>query len=124
MIHALRFETEAHYREVEAWAKARGVHLTPELLPKTGRIVPGKAAIFLYKTDSSLGLLENLISNPKDSDSEAIDAVVTSILEDAKEMGIKFIMCTTSLPAVISRAARLGFLVNPTPSTILLKVLS
>lgn len=98
------------------WAKTWNLTVASSLLPKTGRIVPGKAAIFLYKTDSDVGFIENLICNKevdKQSASEAIDACVTAIEKDAKTMGIKVLHCSTTIFEVAKRASLThGYLVQ------------
>ncbi len=106
------------------WADQWHTHVDLKVLPKTGRIVPGKAAIFLYKTDSSVGFLENLICNRevnKQDVSEAIDACVLDIEKDAKSMGISLIVCSTQLQSVIDRAKSFGY--SSKPNTLLYKEL-
>lgn len=111
---ALQFELSRHSREVASWASQWNLFFNPEFLPRTGRIVPGKAVIFLYKTDSAAGFIENLICNPqedKKSVSEAIDACVSAIEKDAKEMNIRLLVCSTSLNSVKNRALNSGYTV-------------
>lgn len=52
--------------EMNRWYAARALALvTAGQLPTVGFIVPGVAAGFLYRTDSSLGFLDGFISNPE-----------------------------------------------------------
>lgn len=102
-----KFELSRHICQVQQWANQWKLPLRPEMLPLTGRIVPGKAVIFLYKTDSTIGFLENLICNreeTKQSVSEAINACVEAIQKDALEIGMTHILCHTNLSAVAERA--------------------
>lgn len=82
----------------------------------------GKAAIFLYKTDSALGLLDNLISNPEArGTSEAIDAVMLAALADGKAEGIQAVMSTSAHGPSAQRAQRLGFDLHPSTFQVLTK---
>lgn len=50
---------------MNSWCAARGLApVDSHTLPQLGVIVPGVAAGFLYRTDSSLGFLDGFISNP------------------------------------------------------------
>jgi len=52
--------------EVNNWRVLRGFEPIPrDLFPKNGLIVRGVAAVFIYLTDSSLAMIEGLISNPE-----------------------------------------------------------
>jgi hypothetical protein len=52
--------------EINAWRVLRGFEPIPrDLFPKNGLIVRGVAAVFIYLTDSSLAMIEGLISNPE-----------------------------------------------------------
>lgn len=118
------FEPNRHLREVKSWADQWSTQLNLSILPKTGRIVPGKAAIFLYKTDSSVGFIENLICNRevnKHDVNEAINACVSDIEKDAKAMGINLIICSTNLQSVIDRSKIFGY--SSKPNTLLYKEL-
>lgn len=113
-MQAVKFIREIHSAEVDAWLTDRGIPTIPyTFFPETGRIVPGKAALFLYKTDSKLGFAENLVSNPKEKDSsEAINACVAAIESDAKEAGIEIINSFSCIGRVNKIAERLGYKVS------------
>lgn len=107
------FVLEQHYAQVHEWLAHWNEQLVPEGLPKTGFIIPGKAAGFLYRTDSSLALIENLVAAPglsKEERNVALDAVVVAVCEEAARQGFKILMAYTLLDAVVKRAERLGFL--------------
>jgi len=79
--------------------------------PETGFIVDGVAAYFLYKTDSSVCWLENMISNKKadpQTKDEAIQKLAIAILHEAKVQGFKVAYATTDNVSVIKRAVTLG----------------
>lgn len=106
------FVLEQHFTEVLRWYQMFGETMIPEALPKTGYIVPGVAAGFLYRTDSSLCWLECLVANkdvPKEERNLALDAVVVALSQDAKKLGFKTLLGSTQLAAVVKRAQRLGW---------------
>lgn len=118
------FDLPRHLREVEDWCKGWNIDFDPSLLPTTGRIISGKAAVFLYKTDSKVCFLENLIRNPGLSQEDTASAVQSCLLdieEDAKAMGMKLIVCSSDIPSVIKRAKIQGCI--PKPKTMLYKEL-
>lgn len=101
-----------HFEEIRRWNEARKEVITPDALPQTGFIIPGKAAGFLYRTDSCLAWIEGLVASPKlskEERSQAIDAVVLSVSEAARQLGFKVLLGYTVLDAVVKRAERLGF---------------
>lgn len=116
MMAPIRFQPSEHLEEVSSWAKVRGMGEPPaDLLPPTGRIVPGVCAVFLYLTDSSVGFIENLISNPDaepEAITEGISACVKSLEEDAKENHVRFMWGSSFIPGVAKRAKDLGFQVS------------
>lgn len=121
---AMPFSMEMHLREVAEWAKAWDLPFQPEILSDLGWIVPGKAAIFIYKTGCALGFMENLIVNPSLPAAErndAVDAVVAAGLQGAEAVGITHLVSGTSNIKVVERALRHGFQVSRSPHARLLK---
>ncbi len=103
---------EKHFAEILRWFELFNESMTPDALPQTGYIVPGKAAGFLYRTDSSLAWVESLIASkevPKEERSRALDAVVLALCREAKRLGFKTVLGSTQLEAVVKRAQRLGW---------------
>jgi hypothetical protein len=103
---------ELHFDEINSWFQARTEVLTPESLPKIGYVIPGKAAGFLYQTDSSIAWIENLVAAPtlgKEERNELIDLIVLAVGEEARRRGFKVLLGYTVLDAVVKRAQRLGF---------------
>ena len=108
----IRYVPQLHFEQVHRWYAARNETMTPDALPQIGFIIPGKAAGFLYRTDSSLAWIEGLVAAPELSREErapAIDAVVVAVCDEARRLGFKVVMGYTQLDAVVSRAQRLGF---------------
>ncbi|GHG84957.1 hypothetical protein [Comamonas sp. JC664] len=104
---------ELHFEHIKAWLQSWDEIVTPDGLPQTGFVVPGKAAGFLYRTDSSLALIENLVAAPglsKEERNEAVDLVVAAICKEATRLGFKILLGTTQLDAVVKRAEKHGFI--------------
>jgi hypothetical protein len=108
----LPYVPEQHFAEVLRWFQLFGETMVPEALPQTGYIVPGVAAGFLYRTDSSVCWVESLVANkevPKEERTRALDAIVIALCQDAKKLGFKLVLGSTQLDAVVKRAQRLGW---------------
>jgi hypothetical protein len=106
-----RYEPE-DYAQISQWAlDGWDTDYTEDQFPKTGLIVDGIAALFLYSTDSSICFLENMISNKKsdpDLKEEALNLLMGSMLELANELGFKVAYATTRNSKVIVRAIKHG----------------
>jgi hypothetical protein len=126
-MEVLRYDPAQHRGWLRAWLDWHDERpVTPELLPATGFVVPDLAMGFLYRTDSGVALIEVLLSNPmasRELRSEALDAVVTAIIDEARAGGFTRLLGYTALPAVVSRARRHGFEVGAEPYTLVTRVL-
>lgn len=103
---------EQHYAQVLRWFELFGETIFPEVLPPTGLIIPGVAAGFLYRTDSSLAMIESLVANreaPKEERTRAIDAIIVGLSREAQKQGFKTVLGFTQLDAVVQRVHRLGW---------------
>lgn len=106
------YEPALHFDQVSVWMQHRNQLITPDALPKSGFIIPGKAAGFLYRTDSSMAMIENLVAAPglgREERDQAVDDIVLAICAEAARLGFKMLVGTTVLEAVVKRAERLGF---------------
>tara|TARA_R110000868_G_scaffold66014_12_gene197051 strand:+ start:6366 stop:6743 length:378 start_codon:yes stop_codon:yes gene_type:complete len=116
-----------HYEEICGWWKAHDwTPVSLDALPCTGVIVPGVCAGFLYSTDSSMCILEWIISNPKvDSGlrSEGLDIVIDELLKKAHSSGYKTVFTSVSHPKLLERYCDFGFKKADFNMTNLLKVL-
>jgi hypothetical protein len=62
----MRPYTRADYAELASWYLDRELGIPdPEMLPANGAFEPGVGAVFLYRTDSSIGILDGLVTNPR-----------------------------------------------------------
>lgn len=100
------------FDQVRQWLIDRNMKVFhPAILPKTGFIVDEVAVVFLYRTDSDIAYMENLISNPKSRDTDRDDAInqlVEVTFLAATQLGFKFVMAMTKNPKVIERAILAG----------------
>lgn len=108
----IRFVPELHFEQINSWLRFWDGAMTQDMLSQTGFIIPGKAAGFLYRTDSSLAFIENLVAAPGMSREERtgyVDAIVSAICAEAARLGFKVLLGYTQLDAVVKRAERFGF---------------
>lgn len=96
------------FHQIETWLKDRSMKVFhPRILPENGYIVDEVCALFLYKTDSDISYIENLITNPH-SEQEyrnlCINAVIEACFSRATELGYKFVMGVTDNFQVVKRA--------------------
>lgn len=74
--------------EINEWYKSRGLpKFLRSMAPKTGFIVHGVAAVFVYMTDSSIAIIEGLVSNPEVEKSER-RAVIRNLVNYAYDYAI------------------------------------
>jgi hypothetical protein len=103
---------EQHYEQVKELLASYDEYMTQEALPKTGFIIPGKAAGFMYRTDSVLAFMECVVGAKNldaEERSQALDAVVIALCQEAKKLGFKVMMGNTKYEALVKRAKRLGW---------------
>lgn len=95
------------YEEVARWWKAHDwPALEPRMLSEAGLVVEGLCAGWLYKTDSCIALLEWVVGNPdadKELRSEALDLLIKTAKNMAKNQGYSLMFTFTSHPALIKR---------------------
>jgi len=109
----IAYVPELHFETVRSWMEARNEVITLDALPQTGFIIPGMAAGFLYRTDSSVAMIEGLVAAPgveREVRDQAVDAIVLAVIAEAQRLGFKTLTGTTVLEAVVKRAERLGFI--------------
>jgi len=116
-----------HYEEVCGWWKSHGwAPISLEALPTTGFIIPDVCAGFLYSTDSSMCVLEWVISNPKASKevrSEGLDDLIDALLKKADSSGFKMVFTSVSHPKLMDRYSEFGFKKTESEMTNMIKVL-
>ena len=78
--------------EIISWFHSRNIAFTSEELPQLGYIVPGKAAGFMYQTDSNFVIFESFVGNTKCSRidrQKALREIVTEMIKEAHNLGFK-----------------------------------
>jgi hypothetical protein len=98
---------------INGWYRQYGMpELTLNSLPKTGFIVEGIAAGFLFITDANLALMDAYIANPEASKEErkqALDKVTDALLEQARLSGINRVLALTKREVIEERCQNYNF---------------
>lgn len=116
--------TDRDFEEVRSWYIKRGIVMEARDLPQTGFIVPGIAAGFIMKTDTSCCILEPFIANPftlKGSREVALDSIFENLIKEAQDLGFKKIFGFSTHLKMIWRAQSFGFRVIETGSLTVVK---
>lgn len=123
--------TESDYFAICEWWKHHKWQVVPaQALPPNGYIaLVGEKPIvagFLYRTDSNLGWLEWIVSNPDstfDERTTAINELLETIFQRAKELKIQAIFTSSNNETLIKRLAEQGFQITDKNVTHLIKPL-
>jgi hypothetical protein len=122
-----KFSYHEHAEEVRRWGKKHAFPLPPEqMLPDTGFIVNEIACGFLYVTNSSLGWIEWVFSNPektKEERAEGLDLVFKAVQKLSKELGIQALFSAAATKAYANVLERNGFNETDKSVTHYLKIL-
>jgi hypothetical protein len=104
------------FDSMREWYKGYGMNIRPNenvFFPKTGYVVEGVAAGFLYIVmGAPLGYLDGYIANRKASKSDrnqALDLITEMLLALAKVKRIRYLKCDTQVDPIRERAKRFGF---------------
>jgi hypothetical protein len=101
------------HKTVATWWEGHGWQAIPlDALPARGLIVPELAAGFLYQTDSNIGIMEWIVSNPQATPRkayEAIQDIVSGLHMMAKDMGCKSILTFARHRGLIRLYEKSGF---------------
>lgn len=103
--------------EMNRWRAAWGMPaLTRSQLPKFGVIEPGVIVAFLYVTDSDVGFLDELVSNPEASHeqrSQVFHGITEMLVCEARSRGITRLMALTTNYPSARLAVEIGFAMIP-----------
>jgi hypothetical protein len=107
------------------WWEAYGWPPAPQdHLPKTGLIIPGICAGFLYRTDSAFALLEFVVGNPKVKDKEeALTLLISDLCHIAKQSGFKSVFTSLNHVKLMRVYTKVGFVSTDTNVTNFVKTL-
>ena len=114
------FEKKDHYTVCKWWKQHDWQGLSLNMLPPTGYIVDDVCAGWLYKTDGGWALLEWIISNPesdKDKRDEALDRLISKLIEEADNAGVKAIFTSSNHPKLVERYGKHNFKITDTNVT-------
>lgn len=117
----MRAYLQEDYEEMKSWYVKRKLPF-PTKLPKIGFIEPGVAVSFLFRMEGDLGWSEGTITNPeasKELRAKAIRDIFDAIEGAAREAGIKKIISSTRLPAIVDYAREKGCLIRENSTTII-----
>lgn len=124
---AYKFDYNEHAKLVEKWPEKHNFPLPPpEFLPDVGFIVDDTACGFLYISNSKIGWVEWVYSNPekpKEQRADALDMLFKLLEITAKELGIRVLFSASAIPAYKSILERNGFEITDKDVVHYLKVL-
>lgn len=119
----LRRYNKDDYKTLQLWSLQYQSEMCPEeSLPEIGFIEDGKAAGFLYQTDSNVAYLDLIIANKNQPHDQALNDVIDKLGVEAKERGFDVLIGISKHPVVEYRVERLGWISDST-YTVLLKAI-
>lgn len=120
------FNYEKHYALAQEWWLAHGwpEAPTPPILPKNGVVVTvaGRPIClgFLYLSDSEIGWVEYVVSDPESDKvkrGEALDLLIDSLKKIAVAFGKPVLFTSGKNPSLLERFRRKGFIMGDTGMT-------
>lgn len=125
-----RFQPEDHAEICEWWKHYDWQPVQIELLPNIGFVIEHDGvnivAGWLYQTDSKIGWIEWIISNPKAPHREktvAIDLLLKAIIDAAHIVGMKAIFGSLKHKGLMRKYEGFGFLKTDTDVSHFIKIL-
>lgn len=108
---------------VGSWWEARGGLPVPDdILPSTGLVCNRAAAGWLYLTNSNVGFVEWLISDPANPDArESVTELIEALETAAKDMGCRFVTNSTGSSRLSTRLKGHGWTALEDNVTVTLK---
>ena len=114
MANLRRYQHGLDYNQFCEWMQSHRALVPPEdSLPHIGFVVDGIAMGFVYMTDSSVAIIENMVTNPKSSLRDRYDAVddITDRLEEAAlELKYKQLIVITDKHSITEKALNRNYL--------------
>lgn len=99
--------------EISEWFEARGLKPPPqETLSDMGYMADGRVAAWLYITNSSVAMIENIISDPNTVPSlrrQSLDKLIGFLVDTATALGYTTVLGITKHKGVLNLAQRFGF---------------
>lgn len=101
------------YEMVYNWFFSRGIAPPSRLfLPEIGYLVEGVAAGFLVQTDTSVAVLDYMVSGlgvDPSLKARSIVAIADSLIREAEYLGYEAVKCDTLIDSIANKAIDLGF---------------
>lgn len=124
-MEVVRFSLDAHYGDLNACLEAWRVPPSPkDEIPATGFVVLTEGVVaafaFIRLVEGGFGQLDGLTSNPSlpgEIRSQAIDAVVERLINEAKVMKLKKLIAFSRDNNTLERSVKHGF--SPMPHTLI-----
>lgn len=109
----VRWKPKLHYKAIASWYHARDME-APALhqLPELGFIVDDRVAGFIYRTDSSVALIDGVISNPYTLPAArklSLEKLAGLLVDTAVQLGYEDIIFTSKNESVKELGERMGF---------------
>lgn len=104
-----------HYKLLESWYAARGRKIDTSTFSDMGFIVDGRAAGFLYVTNSNLAMIEGIVADPYTIPSHrrlSIEKLVGLLMDTALSLGFTNIFGISKHPAIIKVGKKYGFKIH------------
>lgn len=119
---------KASQRDTETaktWLQIQGWPVMPDwAYPDLCYAVPGKAAVWLFTSNSGMCWVEYLVGNPlisKEEKHEAISHLLSYVAEEAKKLGAKQLITSTPHPGAARAYLEAGYVAGDTNCTQYLK---
>lgn len=108
-----KINLDKDYETITKWLKLHNKPiLNKELLSDSGFMIDEIVAGFLYKTNSSVCLVENFISDPaseKNARRIAINILFETIIKEAKDLNFQFMFTAVQLDSLYKNLINLDF---------------
>lgn len=108
-----RYNHRLDYELIVGWYEARGLQAPPaDFLSGTGYIMDDRVAAWLYKTDSTVAMIEGVISDPKTVPSlrhQSLTKLCAFMVDAATMLGFNHIIGMTKHSSIANICESLGF---------------
>jgi len=113
----LKRVTSKDFPKIVLWYRKRGLTPPdPRALSDVGFIADGRAAAWLYITNSNMAMIEGVISDPESTPSlrkESLNKLIGFIIDFAVSLGYTQIIGVTKHPNMLELVKRYGFKTLP-----------
>lgn len=118
----VRWKPREHYKAIASWYHARGMEAPSiDRLPELGFIVDNRVAGWLYRTDSTVAMIDAVISNPHTLPSarrQSLKKLAGVLVDTAIALGYPDIIFTSKHPTIQKLGMEMGF--RPTEQIVFL----